>query len=344
MHLLIIKQAATDLASYKSRLRKRGDTYEELSWSEFKWKDGEPDWQWLRAYCSDLYETRRETIDVIKFFLTDWQLPKENGFPVVGRAYYGRCKYPVHLVRIRAKDDDTAEHEDLHTVNNAVRVYSGISLSKIMGVADFDEDVVHGRDHRFKEYHYEKVWEIIQPYVTAAYRKRKQLGLLSALERAVILLRELQTAKKVESIHASPAAVLLEIAHGSIGKDASPSDLAPDELGCAETVSTLLSRVFPHFPIVTGTWSLLDVLRGFPGIQEVEGEPEPGDIMLYATGEGVGIFPGHVVIVGENRTIMSNNSPTGTFEQNYTVETFRQRYVRWGGFPEHIFRLTTKTI
>src|SRR5690348_7159050 len=92
---------------------------------------------------------------------------------------------------------------------------------------------------------------------------------------------------------------LYDIALASLGIDASPADLAPDELGCAETVSTLLARVLPQFPIVTGTWSLLDVLRRYPGIKEVTPLwPEVGDIVLYATGQGSGIFPGHVGIVG----------------------------------------------
>lgn len=132
---------------------------------------------------------------------------------------------------------------------------------------------------------------------------------------------------------------LYEIAISALGTDASPADLAPDELGCAETVSNLIKRVLPHFPIVTGTWALLDVLAHSSNMVAVAGEPIPGDIMLFATGTGLGIFPGHVGIVAKGRTVMSNDSRTGQFMQNYTVDSFRRRYAQTGGFPEHIFRI-----
>lgn len=343
MHILIITQGNTDLMRYKAKLKARGDTYEEERISSFLWEDGHPDRVWMTRYIDELYRSRRETVDLVKFFLEDWHAARgKNGYPVNGRSYARHYKYPVHLVRVRNGDDDTAEHEDLHTVNDDVATYLGISLSQIMKVEDFDEDVVHGRDPRFTEYDYDRVWNVVLPFAQAAYRRKKQFALLTYSNQALILLRKALARKKQEEIEAGPVERLLDEIEAAIGTDASPSDLAPDELGCAETASNIMKRVFPHFPVVTGTWSLLDVLTGFSGIERVTGDPKAGDIVLYATGQGLGIYPGHVGFVDRTGKIASNNSPTGTFEQNYTLESFRRRYVHQGGFPEHIFRITTK--
>lgn len=136
---------------------------------------------------------------------------------------------------------------------------------------------------------------------------------------------------------------LYNIAVAALGTDASPTNLAPKGLECAETVSNLLRRLDGKFPIVLGTASLLDILRHYPGVKEVTPLwPELGDIVLYATGEGNGVISnGHVFIADKDGTLMSNNSPTGTFERNYTLATARKRYMRWGGYPEHIFRIIT---
>lgn len=336
MHLLLLTQKGADIARYKSKLRQWGISYEDGTVKRFKWQNGTADRQWLTEFSTDLYETRRESIDMVQFFLADWQAKKGIVGQQYGKRYSG---YGISSVRIGSKDDEIALHELMHEFKDLVWIYLGVDLGKIMGVADFDLDVVHGRDPRFTEYEYDEVWTVIKPYVQAATRKRKLLATISALERLLILKRKLLLKKREEELEGSLSDMLLAAAVDAIGTDASPSDLAPDELGCAESVSNVVGRVLPQFPTVTGTWTLLDLLSKHSRFETVTGEPEPGDIMLYATGQGVGIFPGHVGIVGESNTVMSNDSATGKFIENYTVASFRDRYVRWGGFKEHIFRI-----
>lgn len=135
---------------------------------------------------------------------------------------------------------------------------------------------------------------------------------------------------------------LYEEALKYLGTDASPKDLASDNFGCAESVSNVIAGLVRGFPIVTGTWSLYDMLRLSMRFTKVgEGrEPLPGDVVVCVTGQGRGSVPnGHVGIVGLEGAIMSSDSRTGKFESNYTFKTWDDRYVKQGKYPVHIFRL-----
>lgn len=132
--------------------------------------------------------------------------------------------------------------------------------------------------------------------------------------------------------------VLYQEAIKAIGMDASPEDLAPDELGCAETVSSIVRKVLPDFPVITGTWVLNDKLSKDERFERV-GEPEIGAIIMSPTGMGNGTFPGHTGICGDKNTIMSNVSATGKFDQNYTIESWKLRYMVKGQFPMIYYRL-----
>lgn len=124
-----------------------------------------------------------------------------------------------------------------------------------------------------------------------------------------------------------------------IGTDASPKDIASDEYGCAESVSTILADLFPPFQVVTGTYTLFMTLKGVPEFVEVS-SPLAGDIVISPTGFGGrgGILNGHVGIVGQNRIIMSNNSLTGKWDIHYTLDSWRERYQVLGGYPVKFFR------
>lgn len=132
---------------------------------------------------------------------------------------------------------------------------------------------------------------------------------------------------------------LYALAYSSIGTDTSPLDLAPDALGCAESVSTMLSKLFPPFQVILGTYGLFLALQGAPEFVEVT-SPIRGDIIVSPTGLGGqnGITNGHVGIVGNNNLVMSNNSTTGLWDVHYTLDSWRQRYQVLGGYPVKFFR------
>jgi hypothetical protein len=136
----------------------------------------------------------------------------------------------------------------------------------------------------------------------------------------------------------APQDRLLAAARSYIGRDASPRDLAPDQLGCAESVSMIIKDVLPDFPIITGTWVLRDRLDKDVRFKKVT-VPMPGDIIISPTGTvAKAPFPGHVGILGADTTVMSNDSRAGKWEANYTIASWQKR---WGtaGFPVQFYSL-----
>lgn len=139
--------------------------------------------------------------------------------------------------------------------------------------------------------------------------------------------------------------VLYQTAHSFLGQDASPSDVAPDEYACAESVSRVLQHAFPgiHFPLLTGTYDLLHHLQNTPAFVEVQ-TPQYGCVIVSATGTGNGtIANGHTGIVGKNEGpdgtywIMSNDSRNGIWSVNYTLGTWKAYYSLRGGMVAHYF-------
>lgn len=132
-----------------------------------------------------------------------------------------------------------------------------------------------------------------------------------------------------------------------LGTDVSPADLAPDEYGCAETMSNIIARVVPGFPIFLSTRALCIYLKSDTRFEQIF-EPETGAVLVSPTTEGNGRIPnGHTGMIGNKFIfngkpefeIMSNSSATGTFEKNYTTISWRARYVDIGGYPMYYFRL-----
>lgn len=130
---------------------------------------------------------------------------------------------------------------------------------------------------------------------------------------------------------------LLDICKANIGKDVSPKDLAPDSLGCAESVTTLLKQVYPATPIITGTATLFEYLSNPKNGWKETTTPVPEAIVLSHTGSGNGTVRGHTGIVDENLNIMSNDSRNGKWITNYSLDTWRKRYVIGGGMKMRFF-------
>lgn len=122
---------------------------------------------------------------------------------------------------------------------------------------------------------------------------------------------------------------LTDIVEQYIGKDASPKNKAKSEVACAETVSFICQQVYKDFPEILGTWSLRQYLESGHGWKRIN-TPEPNSIVVSATGTGLPKTIGHTGIVLANGVIASNNSFgqfAGKLTKNYTVDTWKKRYV-----------------
>lgn len=133
---------------------------------------------------------------------------------------------------------------------------------------------------------------------------------------------------------------LYAVALSYLGTDASPNDLAPDELGCADTVSAILVHAFgPIIRHSVSTAEMYNLLNNSPHFKKVNNF-KFGDIIISPTGKGKTgkISNGHVGIVGEDEEILSNSSATGLFTNNFTISSWVKRYRDQGGYPIYFFR------
>lgn len=125
-----------------------------------------------------------------------------------------------------------------------------------------------------------------------------------------------------------------------LGVDASPKDEADDDLGCADSVSSIIRASFPTaLKGSISTAELYKQLLASPNFKKVT-EFRAGDILISPTGMGKTgkIKHGHTGIVGDNEEIMSNSSATGLWTTNYTIKTWVARYRTLGGYPMYFFR------
>jgi hypothetical protein len=115
---------------------------------------------------------------------------------------------------------------------------------------------------------------------------------------------------------------LYQISKALLGQDVSWRNLAPKELACAESVSSLIQHIYPDFPTEVSTIKLNRLLENDARF-EYTTEWEPGTIIISPT-DGVSI--GHTGIFGQGDAIMSNTSLTGVWEKNYTLDSWIRRY------------------
>lgn len=132
----------------------------------------------------------------------------------------------------------------------------------------------------------------------------------------------------------SPARQVLTYARLMKGRDLSHT--VDNEVGCAESVTRILTTLFPHCHIITGTWTLLRFLQMSKHFMEVS-KPVDGAIAIAATGTGNGRIPnGHVGIV-DGSLLWNNSSSSGKWGLWYTMRTFVHRYQVGGGMRVYYF-------
>lgn len=146
--------------------------------------------------------------------------------------------------------------------------------------------------------------------------------------------------EKLKPMPLTPSERLYNIAKSQLGVDASPRDLADDELACAETVNTLYEKAFGHKICVPGlsTTQLYKEMSANTGkfrkiILSRNSPTKKGWIIISPTNYGNGrLANGHTGIIG-NYGILSNDSESGLLKENYTLNSWFDRYYNIGGFP-----------
>lgn len=124
----------------------------------------------------------------------------------------------------------------------------------------------------------------------------------------------------------SPADRMARVAREALGTDPSTPDMADDELGCADTVSIIIRRVYPDFKHTVSTIVLLEQLKKSPHFKGSL-DPVPGCIIVSPR---QGDNAGHTGIYTQANKIASNNSfgaLKGKFTENYTRESWREYFI-----------------
>lgn len=126
-----------------------------------------------------------------------------------------------------------------------------------------------------------------------------------------------------------------------LGIDFTPADVIPDEVGCAEAVTTILREVNIMNRMIPGTWTLNEYLKNDKNWVTVN-LAQAGDIIISPTGtsrKGKGApFVGHVGIVGNNGIVYANDSYSGKWKTQYSIATWKERYSDNGGYPVYFYR------
>ncbi len=183
----------------------------------------------------------------------------------------------------------------------------------------------------YDETHKKVRWGGFKPELVKRYAiaKRDPKQEISRLQQIVnLLLQVLGLQKQLEAQKAptppvtpveppnspppvSPQLSLYDAAKARIGQDLSKS--APNERGCAQSLSRVIADVLPGFPLHLSTITLQAALRKHPHFKQIAG-PTMGAVSIFATkGKSVG----HCGVVGLTH-VMSNTSKTGKWEPNYT--------------------------
>jgi hypothetical protein len=166
--------------------------------------------------------------------------------------------------------------------------------------------------------------------------KKKVLSLLGRVLKLINLeIDTMLNRKKDRSLELFMAGIR------HLGTDASPSDIAPDELGCAESVSAIIREILPDMSITPGTWTLNRYMRDDPRFVPVT-VPMPGNIVMYPTGTGNGKVQGHVGIICYGGTVMSNTSTVkdrGKWMVNMTLAGMEEYYHTKGGIAPRFYKI-----
>ena len=152
----------------------------------------------------------------------------------------------------------------------------------------------------------------------------------------ILQLLRLQTGKVVNP---DRRLALYETARMNLEKD-----LVPDEndLACAAHLNQVFKKAFGRE--IGGNYStyrMYQVLRTDYRFQRVL-TPLAGDIIISPTGYAGsgGVIPnGHVGLCSDNGKIMSNDSQSGLWTENYDMDSWRLRYVKFGKFPMLFYRV-----
>ena len=127
-----------------------------------------------------------------------------------------------------------------------------------------------------------------------------------------------------------------------LGQEASPKDEAPDEYGCVDSFEEVYKSAFGEYVGKKKTLSttiMYQTLLIHPKFQRID-NPERGCVIISPTGHSIKANAiGHVGIFSDNcGTILSNDSRSGLWLENFTWRSWNLYYKDKLGLPVYLFK------
>lgn len=136
----------------------------------------------------------------------------------------------------------------------------------------------------------------------------------------------------------SQAGKLYFTALTKLGQDASPLDEAPDMLGCVDSVEEIYKTAFGEYIGGKKTLStiILNQKLAINSKWQRCDKPERGAVIVAVT---EGKVNGHTGICGDCNMIMSNDSKSGLFLENYSYRSWLLYFQNKLGLKINIYKL-----
>ena len=131
---------------------------------------------------------------------------------------------------------------------------------------------------------------------------------------------------------------LLELALSYYNTDPTPKDEVNDEVSCVFSLTTIIKKLLPDFPIMDYTPTLLKYIQNDKRFIKTT-EFKEGNIIISTTKTGNGTRMGHCGVVSKNGKILSNSSATGLWTDKYDNLSWIQRYSREAQLSLDLFEL-----
>lgn len=143
--------------------------------------------------------------------------------------------------------------------------------------------------------------------------------------------------QQIFSLQKDNSHIIYDTAKGLLGQHITLNDNVPKDVGCAEAVSYVLKKSGVNIPNggIAGTSTLCDFLQHSSVFKEVFNY-EIGAVIVSPTGSGNGKIEGHTGICAIYG-ILSNDSSTGLFSEQWNIQNWKQYYNVYGGLSVRYF-------
>ncbi len=251
------------------------------------------------------------------------ELLKEDMMGVAGYAW------PTPVNGEYPKTDSEPNHAFLMFKNPAYNIFDNYEES----TNDFIKKLAP--DYTFIDYGY-------RVYITAQYIPSNNnwlADIISNIWQLLFPIKEKVIIKPVEKPNMETnSEKLLKIAQSSLDTDVTPNDDVPDDVACAEVLSTIIKKLYPDFKVFDSTKDLDMKLftdkrfyrTGTPSRGSIIISPKKGDVL------------GHCGIFISDDRIASNNSfggVKGLFTGNYTWDQWIKEFRDKRGLRIYIYQL-----